>query len=54
MLWVHPGHGTIVACFGSNTEPTGQKRWSSRVLLLMAEAIDRELGLEWRDRRAVP
>jgi len=43
MLWVHPGHGTIVACFGSNTEPTGQKRWSARALLLMAEAIDREL-----------
>jgi CubicO group peptidase (beta-lactamase class C family) len=44
MLWVHPGHGTIVACFGSNTEPTGQKRWSSRALLFMAEAIDRELA----------
>lgn len=44
MLWVHPGHGTIVACFGSNTEPTGQKRWSPRALLLMAEAIDRELA----------
>lgn len=51
MLWVHPGHGTIVACFGSNTEPTGQKRWSARALLLMAEAIDRELGPERCDRR---
>jgi len=43
MLWTNPTTGTIVACFGSITHPGGQDRWSGRVQLLMAEAIDRFL-----------
>jgi hypothetical protein len=44
MLWTNPATGTVVVCFGSIAHPGGQDRWSCRVQLFMAEAIDRFLA----------
>jgi CubicO group peptidase (beta-lactamase class C family) len=43
-LWANPATGTVFVCFASITRPTGLDRWSARVQLFMAEAIDRHLA----------
>lgn len=43
MLWVNPSSGTIVACFGSMTSPSGGTSWSRQAHVHMAEAIDQYL-----------
>lgn len=43
MLWVNPGSGTIVVCFGSTTTSSGGNPWSRQVYLLVAETIDQHL-----------
>ena len=43
LLWVNPTTRTVVACFGDFPDPNGQNRWSARLQIAMAEAVDHRL-----------
>jgi CubicO group peptidase (beta-lactamase class C family) len=43
MLWANPATETVVACFSSLLQPFNTEPSASRLLLLMAEAIDQHL-----------